>query len=67
MFYYNKVDLSEGKPLLVLIMRLNFKCPFVMVAMANINVNYRCNIHDISKSEAIHLLENSLLDDLAYI
>ena len=34
MFYYNKVDLSEGKPLLVLIMRLNFKCPFVMVAMA---------------------------------
>ena len=34
MFYYNKVDLSEGKPLLVLIMRLNFKCAFVMVAMA---------------------------------
>ena len=27
------------------------------------NVDYRCNIHNISKSEAINLLENSLLED----
>ena len=27
------------------------------------NVNYRCIIYDISKSETIRLLENSVLDD----
>ena len=30
-------------------------------------VDYRCIIHDISKSEAIHLSENSVLDDRGYI
>ena len=30
-------------------------------------VDYHCIIHDISKSEAIHLLENSMLDDRGYI
>ena len=30
-------------------------------------VDYRCTIHDISKSEAIHLLESSVLDDYGYI
>ena len=30
-------------------------------------VDYCCIIHDISKSEAIHLLENSTLDDGGYI
>ena len=29
--------------------------------------DYRCTIHDISKSEAIHLLENFVLDDHVYI
>ena len=29
--------------------------------------NYRCTVHDINKSEAIHLLENSVLDDPWYI
>ena len=27
------------------------------------NVDYRCNIHNISKSEAINLLKNSVLED----
>ena len=27
------------------------------------DVDYRCNIHDINKSEEINLLENSLLED----
>ena len=27
------------------------------------NVDYRCIIHNISKSEAINLLENSVLED----
>ena len=31
------------------------------------NVDYCSIIHDISKSDAIHLLENSLLDDRGYI
>ena len=31
------------------------------------DVDYRCIIHDISKSEAINLLNNSVLDDRAYI
>ena len=31
------------------------------------NVDYRCIIQNISKSEATNLLENSVLDDLGYI
>ena len=31
------------------------------------NVDYRCNIHTISKSEAHNLLKNSVLEDLGYI
>ena len=30
-------------------------------------VDYLCIIHDIGKSEAIHLLESSVLDDHGYI
>ena len=31
------------------------------------NVDYRCIIHNISKSEAFNLLKNSVLEDLGYI
>ena len=31
------------------------------------NVHYRCIIHNISKSEAINLLENSVLENCGYI
>ena len=31
------------------------------------NVDYRCIMHKISKSEAINLLENSVLEDRWYI
>ena len=31
------------------------------------NVDYRCIIRSISKSEVINLLESSVLDDLGYI
>ena len=31
------------------------------------NVDYRCIIHNISKSEAINLLKNSVLEDSGYI
>ena len=31
------------------------------------NVDYCCIIHVISKSEAIHLVENSVLDDRGYM
>ena len=31
------------------------------------NVDYRCIIHNISKSEAINLLKNSVLEDLGYM
>ena len=31
------------------------------------NVDYRCIIHNISKSEAVNLLENSVLEDCGYI
>ena len=30
-------------------------------------VDYCCIIHDISKSEGIHLLDNSILNDCGYI
>ena len=29
-------------------------------------VDYRCTIHNISKSDAIHLFENSVFDDCGY-
>ena len=29
--------------------------------------SYLCIIHDVSKSDAIHLLENSMLDDREFI
>ena len=60
----------------------SFKIQYVMVAMfftiliVNIsdiviittkNVHYRCIIHNISKSEAINLLENSVLENCGYI
>ena len=31
------------------------------------NVDYRCITHNISKSEAIHLLNSSALEDRGYI
>ena len=31
------------------------------------NVDYRCIMHKISKSEAINLLENAVLEDRGYI
>ena len=31
------------------------------------NFHYRCMIHHISKYEAIHLLENSVLEDRGYL
>ena len=59
----------------------NFKILYAMVAMtwqyclniSNIliiivkNVDYRCIIYDINKSEAINLLENSALESRGYI
>ena len=62
-----------------LIMGSNFKLLYAMVAMmlsVNISdiaivtvkdVDHRCIIHNISKSEAINLLENYLLEDPRYI
>ena len=31
------------------------------------NVDYRCITHNITKSEATHLLENSVLEDRGYL
>ena len=56
----------------------NFKILYAMIVMlcvniSNIaiitvkNVGYRCIIHKISKSEAIKLLKNSILEDRGYI
>ena len=60
-----------------LIMDSNFKTPFVMLVViwrfclnvSNITliivkgIDYRSIIHDISRSDTIHLSENSLLDN----
>ena len=63
---------------LSLIIALNLKILFVIViiwqcylfsdiAIITVKeVDYHCIIHDVSKSEAIHLLENSVLDDRGY-
>ena len=53
-------------------MDLNFKNRFVISLCLNISdiaiitvkgIYYRCIIHDISKSDAIHLLENPMLNN----
>ena len=63
----------------VLIMDSNFKIMYVMAVMIwclNIsditivtvkNVDYGCIIYNISKYEAISLLENSVLEDRGYL
>ena len=63
---------------LSLIIALNLKILFVIViiwqcylfsdiAIITVKeVDYHCIIHDVSKSEAIHLFENSVLDDRGY-
>ena len=38
-----------------------------IVIIINKNVDYRCIIHNISKSEATNLLENSVLKDRGYV
>ena len=45
-------------------LRLNLNDIAIIIVKA---VDYRCLIHDISKSAAIHLLKNSVLDDHGYI
>ena len=45
-----------------------FRLNLTNIAIATVkSVDYRCIIHDISKSEVICLLENSVLDDCGYI
>ena len=48
---------------------LTILCPNLSdIAVISVkNVDYRCIIHNISKSEAINLLENSVLEDRGYI
>ena len=38
-----------------------------IVIMTVKDIDYRCIIHDISKSDAIHMLENYVLDDRGYM
>ena len=60
----------------LLIMDSNFKIHVFAMLCVNISniaimtiktVDYRCIIHNISKSEAINLLENSVLENFEYI
>ena len=48
---------------------LTILCPNLSdIAVISVkNVDYHCIIHNISKSEAINLLENSVLEDRGYI
>ena len=41
--------------------------PYDIVIISFKGSDYHCFIHGISKSDTIHLLENSVLDDSAYI
>ena len=51
-------------------MDANFKIMYVNISDIDIitvkNVDYRCIIHNISKSEAINLLESSVVEDCVY-
>ena len=38
------------------------------IAIINVkNADYRCIVHNISKSEAVNLLKNSVLEDHGYV
>ena len=77
--YYNRIDISEGiDPVKS---NINHKLKFqdhvcndlLCLNISDIaiitvkNVDYHCIMYDINKSESIHLLENSVLEDREYL
>ena len=78
MLHYDRIDISEGTDLAksnnskegmnCLYFFSNHGCCVRDIDIINAkNVDYRCIIHNISKSEATKLLENSVLEDCGYI
>ena len=75
MLYYDRIDISEGTDLGDQCNDLCNGSHVLTILSVNINdtaivtikkVDYCCNIHNISKSEAINLLENSILENCGY-
>ena len=70
MLYYDRIDITEGIDLAknnnskecMLSVNIN-----VTAIITGKNVDYDCIIHNISKSEAINFLKNSLFEDRGYI
>ena len=75
MLYYDRIDISERIDLGDLCNDLCNGSHVLTMLSVNINdtaivtikkVDYCCNIHNISKSEAINVLENSILENYGY-
>ena len=58
MLYYDRIDISKRIDL----NKSNVNISDIAI-MTITNVDYCCIIHNISKSEAINLLKNSVLED----
>ena len=73
MLYYNRIDISEGIEFQDYVYNGCHDLTMLSVNMSDIaiitikNVDYRSIIQNISKSESIDLLKNSVLEDRGYI
>ena len=73
MLYYDRIDISEGIEFQDYVYNGCHDLTMLSVNISDIaiitikNVDYRCIIQNISKSEAIDLLKNSVLEDRGYI
>ena len=62
MVYYDRIDFNKG---IDIANGNNRKSNIAIITIKGLD--YHCIIHDISKCKVIHLLENYVLDDCAYI
>ena len=73
MLYYNRIDISKGIEFQDYVYNGCHDLTMLSVNMSDIaiitikNVDYRSIIQNISKSESIDLLKNSVLEDRGYI
>ena len=71
MLYYDRIDISEGIDVAKSnnseeCITFNY-CFLIMFFITVKEFDYSCITHDINKSEAIHSIENSVLEDCGYI
>ena len=71
------LNCRQANDLFLILIKGSYKCRITIELMSSLNINdiatmalkgahYCCIIHNISKYEAIHLLENSVFEDRGF-